>query len=368
MSPTQYNWPAPQAGDNEYPSRSVAHKGTIELTWKADFGEGLARQWHSALRAWEIKPDSRLRILTSTKFEGALIHQSTRGVRIQAQLDPKPAVEPDLPLFSLVLFAMGLGEEKCTIDGHSGPRFWDEDSFDQERLGLPAKPRVLISGGGDGALQDFIRLLTGKRSALEVYESLEIPEPQRLKLEKSITWAEDHWQRSAVWSTKQWDCVLLRDLHRAYEAQVEELSEAFWTGLAGRIKLRVPDEFELRLIHSCDHFGRCYALNHFVALVLGKLLKLRGMDSILSGRRVTRIGSLGCDGKACQGRDHEVRSAASACDSRGGTETQHLDEGTFQVLVLRNWIEPPSPLGNAPSGQIRQMLPTHTPWAAKLVV
>ncbi len=366
VSPTQYDWPAPHAAEHVYPSPSLAHKRSIELAWKADFGEGLARQWRSALRGWEIKPDAgKLRILTSTVFEGGLLHQTTRGVRIQAQIQPNPVQDSEFPYFSLVLLAMGLGDEKCTMDGHGGPAFWDEDSFDHEGLGLASKPRVLISGGGDGALQDYIRLVTGKKSALEVYENFEIPKSDRLELERAITWAEDHWQRSDVWSTKLWDCDLLRDLHRAYENEIEKLPKDFWGSLSERFKLRVPGEINLVMFHSCDHFGRGYALNHFVALALHKLLKLKSVDTIQGHRRIHRIEGDGCGGKTCTGRDHQVRSVSSDCDNRGGMDSELLDEGTFQVLVLRNGIESPSPLGNSGATPIRQMLPMFNPWPVK---
>lgn len=54
------------------------------------------------------------------------------------------------------------------------PLFWEADQFQTTGLGISRVeiPRVLVSGSGDGALQDFVRLATGHRSALEVYELL----------------------------------------------------------------------------------------------------------------------------------------------------------------------------------------------------
>ncbi len=364
VSPTQYDWPAPHAGEHEYPWHSIPSKENIELPWRAAFGEELAAQWNLALRASQLRRDSgELHVLTSTDFEDALIHQTTRGVRIQARVKLRPKARRflELPLFSLLLFAMGLGDEQCVVDGHGGPAFWAEDSFDRPQLGLKRKPRVLVSGGGDGALQDFIRLVTGKKSALEVYEGFNLPEPAKARLEKAITWAEDHWQRSAVWSTKRWDCKLLHNLHVGYAEQIEALPPEFWERQPA---LRVPGEFDIKLIHSCDHFGPCYALNHFVALALCKLLEKKGLHPIQQGRRVTKIEGGSCGKLGCQGHSHQVSSIESECGRARGSQV--FDEGVFNVLVLRHGIAPPNPLANAPTTQIRQMLPSHNPWGVEV--
>ena len=84
--------------------------------------------------------------------------------------------------YGLVISARGFGDERCflewpnpplTRNGHPfrGFEFWASDPFERPNLGVPnragddPRPRVLISGGGDGAMQDFLRIMTRHKSA-----------------------------------------------------------------------------------------------------------------------------------------------------------------------------------------------------------
>jgi hypothetical protein len=73
----------------------------------------------------------------------------------------------------MILSCEGAGSEQTKIGNYKGLRFWDKDKFEQEYLGIkpPRTPQILISGGGDGALQDFLRIITKVKSVADIYKN-----------------------------------------------------------------------------------------------------------------------------------------------------------------------------------------------------
>src|ERR1700691_5651503 len=72
-----------------------------------------------------------------------------------------------------MLIATGFGTENTQVkDNYRGFGFWESDPLRKYALnmGIFAPQRMLISGAGDGALQDLLRVLTGPRSACEFAE------------------------------------------------------------------------------------------------------------------------------------------------------------------------------------------------------
>ena len=69
--------------------------------------------------------------------------------------------------------SIGFGSEDTKVGTFLGWRFWENDPLERPQAGVTAGPPVcVISGGGDGALQDFLRFTTGRRSAREILGAL----------------------------------------------------------------------------------------------------------------------------------------------------------------------------------------------------
>jgi hypothetical protein len=129
-----------------------------------------------------------------------------------------------------MLLAFGFGEEQVYLDaGHParGIRFWDSDPFGQPGLGTGlTQPSVLISGGGDGALIDFLRIVTNDLNAAEVYWNCidqTLSETERILLEARVFIAQDWAARSFAWGRRQHDHEPLQYLHGAMEEIVSDL-------------------------------------------------------------------------------------------------------------------------------------------------
>jgi hypothetical protein len=95
--------------------------------------------------------------------------------------------------------------------------FWADDKLEIPNFGLPEtnpQPRILISGGGDGALQDFLRVAFPNKTAGQVYDLL-IPDPAlRAETELRLFAAEDEFRRAWGWSEDdRLACEILQTLH-----------------------------------------------------------------------------------------------------------------------------------------------------------
>lgn len=348
VSPTQYDWPAPQAGQHRYPWN--AKHPPVELEWPDALSpaSALAEKWLGILLADQRAYSAKLQVLLETRYVAVA---PLPGERIIVVTDPWRG----LPAASLLILATGLGKERCSVDGHSGFEFWDNDPFLEPNLGCVKPPRVVISGAGDGALQDFIRIVTGSRCAMDFYEWLpwESTE-QRLNLERAVWAAEDQFDRAMVWSTREWDCQLLTRLHEEIVAQVEDLGDGFWRRLREGFK-REPERMRvgrdvrsLRFVHPCQHFAKCYALNHFLVALLCRYLGAEESES-----RVVGVSSTVCGGSGCHGLPHrlKVRRGVTCANKEGGG----FGMRTADVMVLRHGLE-------GPGAEIRQTVPSYMPW------
>jgi hypothetical protein len=343
VSPTQYDWPAPHAGRHTLPW--AKEHPEVELSWgEADYADQLAARWSAAWYELQNRAGGLADLLPETEYQGS-VRPEWPG-RFAKLVNVKDGKE-EWRRSSLVILATGLGTEQTSgSDGHRGFGFWSEDPFERDNLGLPAgvTPEVLISGAGDGALQDFIRIATGERSALEVYQGLDIPNDVRAKFELEIAAAEDQFQRAILWSTRAWDCELHRQVQRSYEGAVKAL-------IRGSPRLSLPRRGDIRLTmaYPCDHFGRCYALNRAVALIIARIEENR---NLLPFRRLDTI--TGCSGN-CHGQDHVVVTRGWSCAGRkGAARTNHK----CNVLVSRHGLREPG----ARRLETRQMLPYYMPW------
>jgi hypothetical protein len=137
----------------------------------------LAAGWTFALHAAAATGlTGRLVIRYNTKVTAINPIRGTPDFNVT--LDPPAANTP--PTFRFILWATGFGKEMCEIPTgaptpYRGHPFWDTDKFEAPNCGLSPSPRVLITGSGDGALQDFLRVATKLKSAEEIYKKAGIP-------------------------------------------------------------------------------------------------------------------------------------------------------------------------------------------------
>jgi hypothetical protein len=77
----------------------------------------------------------------------------------------------------MVLWCVGFGDERrFAPPNYTGFALWETDPFERPNWGVISPSDsfpALVSGGGDEALQDVIRLATRKKSAIDVWQDIE---------------------------------------------------------------------------------------------------------------------------------------------------------------------------------------------------
>jgi hypothetical protein len=351
IDPVQYDWPVDHWQKGLYPPWLPP---SMPLPWAADYANHISLAWTLALNRARLR-HSRLLVMYRTLLMGRPILLPSRLLQVRLLSSGRA-----LPLFvpvGMVLSCVGAGTERSTHGNYSGFDFWSTDPFQK----LASTDRILISGGGDGALQDYLRIVTGLSSAKEIYLRLGIP----LSIEQALQSAEDQASRVYIWGRHaHHDHSALSRLHQFHESLATHLLAKFPSLLKTLQTLTAGMPGTVQLMYPCTHFSRCYGLNRFLVLLLATYLQKRGKSTLLSGRSLSDVQGVAhsCSNSpsVCHGSQHDVVTAQhSDCRMSPGAPISLL--GTFNVVIVRHGIDSAPPLlaGVHPIAQPRQMLPYH---------
>lgn len=338
LDPVEYDWPA-----ERWEGGTVA-SGRVPLPYQRGKAKAIVlKQWDPAWRAFLAAYEGKvLRILQN----------ATKG---------------DLKGFDRSLDCTGPGEEETQAGDYRWYPFWEDDVLEMENLGfLRGRPRVLISGGADGALQDFLRVLFPGKTPRDIYKALELSPSKRLELEWRIFNAEDRAKRAWVWSAdKAIDCGILSQLQEEHRSAALQLLTVVKAKLAAMLATGAgTDPHKLWLAHSCQHFGACYAFNRFLVLLVDEFFKDTAVGSrLLPGRKLTRVSAQNLNHKCvagsiedCLAHPHQAEFAPRFCkrsllDGAGPLATGE----SFDRIVVRHG------LSGAAKRLSRQSLPYELP-------
>jgi len=357
LDPAQYDWPLEHWTARTFPWASKP----MPLPWSAAHAVDVAGMWDIALTACRAAHRANLEIYPNTTCPAK---PQRTGALLDVQL--VTGTTQRTQSFGAVVIGHGPGSEKCTIGAYSGFRFWDTDTFEQPNLGLPSgiAPAILISGGGDGALQDFLRITTGESSAKTLYQQLrntanDVP---WTKVEAAIQCAEDQATRAYVWGANDGhDHGVLQTLQSVHEQQVRTIfsirSQQLEYAMRGMLRQPVPS---VLLVCRCTHFARAYALNRFLVLLIAEYANRADRRQFLKfGHELEGVAGVShtCqnDPQACFGQDHEGKLIEASCFSKG---VSSIAAGTHNVVVVRHGVRPPDKrLGTFKVRLPRQILP-----------
>ena len=371
IDPTQYEWPLNHCFESRYPWIGSA----VPLPWSREFANLLATAWMQKLTP---HPNLTVRLNTSVAWHQVIPKKSAVYVQLTSG---RPR------LYGTIISCAGFGSERCTVNHYSGFRFWDSDNFEKPNMGLPSEEdaTVLISGGGDGALQDFLRIVTREpglgaygKSPRHIYESLKGTAQggnsndvlgQWAEVENALQSAEDQAQRAYIWgNTRDQDCRILLELHGVYVNAIDKLYDIWRTGgilseIERRLDLWIRNRLpkSTHLVYPCNHFSKCYGLNHLLVLLFAKHLDGKSNDRVrlcpqleVFDVRPENTSLHVCAHKPaqCYGVNHEVsfRQLSTCHPSRGPQSSREV----FNVVIIRHGVDP------RPGASIqfpRQMIP-----------
>jgi hypothetical protein len=325
--------------------------------WETQF---LMRLPSSASLAW----------MPRTRFRPGSVASVGGGVSLDLENLATGAVRSEW--FDYVLYAAGFGSDGDRIPIRGGGtkatrEFWSDD--DLATPGTAPPPRVLISGGGDGAMQDFIRALvdpglaTASAVLARIVDLMRARHPgQRdaidaawARVEATATYAETQAGAAATWMGER-EPAVWAELQRHHLAAAAELTRGWGPALVDALAQVVDRPLPLReltLIYPDAVPGKVYALNRFLVMLLTEYVGY-----------VTRPGSdfFGTRPPPCYPRHpipatdvlplHRLDIARSSFDPStseyvaavdvpgGGTLHQVVDE-----LLVRHGTRKPPPLG-----------------------
>lgn len=347
VDPTQYDWPAGHWKSGRFEG--------LPLDYTAGWPSLLAAKWRAHLHALEAEGKTEVIYGLRIDRNASAIHPTHVEAVLRAGEAPRA--------FDFAVHCEGPGAEDCRVGTYSGLEFFQDDPFEEPALGLPegVTPRVVISGSGDGALQDFIRIATGHRSAGEVYA--ELFEGGNQELERHIFTAESQTRRLLLWSSQSKGLAHDHDAHLElkgfYDRLLREIDFGYWRRLRDRFRdiagARLRDRRTLHVAHPCTHLSHSYPLNHFVARLIMSFLASEDSERF---RFIPNCGTaaVACVGHnresaaECHGKSHLVSFVPFQCSGKSASP-DHSTE--YNVVIVRHGVK----LEGPPQQTVRQMLP-----------
>lgn len=198
---------------------------------------------------------------------------------ISIQLIPiKPGTAPRTIKASNVIMPTGIGAER-EMDGYQSPPFWSVNRQAPWAI-LPVKKptgmrNIVISGAGDGAIQDVLKSLFGKPIAtlIPVAEFL-LSSKEKPQVKARLLAAERHAERQLLWGV---------DEHAVYRALQE-----VYDGIVGAIDAIRVLRWKTRYLRSDVHvdwvigqskaFSKAFPLNR----ILASALKRKEFNKVLT--------------------------------------------------------------------------------------
>lgn len=368
IHPHEYEWPLDHWRTPGYPfiGLPVPYYGPpVPLPWAANWSHLLAVGWAIELGRAISAYAPRLVSHYGTRLARAPVYA---GGGWTVNLHPPGG--PPLTV-GMILVAVGFGAERVTAPpSFRSLAFWETDPYLMANCGLPSPPRVVISGGGDGALQDFLRVVTGLRSVGDIAKACPIPPA----VEADVLSAENRAQRAHLWgSSPEGDHDIQRTLHDAHhKAAIQALTHAAVMAALAKVLPATPPA--VNLVHPCSHFSTGYAFNRFLVLLIDSYYTGLGFPSLLipcaSVASVAPILPHACLAPGmvapvplfCLGQPHTVTllpSSHSGCVAAPPSPPGPL---TADVVIIRHGVTGPAPLlvpALTAVDRPRQLLPLH---------
>jgi PAS domain-containing protein len=281
ISPSLYDWPSTHFSFEEFAGKCLPeyHEGT-----PADFAEGWRREFNNALRS----SGGSLRFFGQTSVD---VDESGEGPPWRIGFSSAGQTWTDE--FHLVVACRGFGRERCpdvldTRGNKTGAElpifgFWEPDPYPPPAGTLREVPpggpweqeycTVAILGGGDGAIQDMIRFVSGGRSTREVLKALDGTLPINLPMLDHLCQIQlDDKARSGDVYEHHRSCQifvseLFRDPERSSDLEKQ---------LGDIIKFD-----SVQMFYKDAVLGPCYSLNRFVALLFNRYVRRKKGRTIL---------------------------------------------------------------------------------------
>lgn len=359
LDPVQYDWPASHWREQSWPVSETPRRFTAVAAPFPVLSAGIAEDW--ALN-FQNRASGALGTGVTALFHTEALSWSRTASSLSVELRDIGSGRVTWQDADIIMLAAGFGIEDTTVPDTTqagvdfqGLDFWSDDQFETPTMGIANhKHGVLVSGGGDGALQDFVRLSTGVRAVRDIldaaWNSTEQLTPWKEQMAALWHW-EDHASRARGFLPTPLDeCDLLRRLHQRHLEAVQSLiNSPEWPAVVNwfdqQMSGRVVGSVKLAL--KCDHFHWCYGLNRTGALIAIEYIKHRTRDNpvktnvaLKSTAPVAHTCSIGCWGHVHEAHLAQGVSCADDVDAIKAWPAAKTLPEHFDGLVVRHGIDP----------------------------
>jgi hypothetical protein len=294
IDPVEFDWPHPHWQAAQFPAQPQLPLGRhLPLAFPTELASVLALRWRRTFQLWRRHHAGR-------GAAGQLVFWANTPL-LPADIVSKPQAETwthHLPQgwlptdFGAVLACTGFGpEDVWAAPAFHGAPFWSADTLTR----LPGTAKVLVSGGGDGAMQDFLRAATNSFGR-PLFHAMGVDQ-LTLNLE-GVRHAEDVCRRLHAWSdpTLPPDAAMLAWWQQQYETLVEGIWR-HWLKPAHTAQLRqamaVLSGRQVLWVMKFASPGHSYGLNRLLALLVVRLLERQhGAPALFTGVTLSDVQPL----------------------------------------------------------------------------
>lgn len=400
LDPAQYDWPAPYWAEEKWPiqepngfTHPTNKRLASPLNLFAQSADGWASQFDHKLKTYE-----RQRRIKFHKLKDVVDWVPRVGGGYTVEFKDESPASPRPPNsfhdVDVIVFAGGFGQEIVHVPlqpaagffvalpqpvFHSVP-FWSKDDFEQKDFGLGRPLQysgVLVSGSGDGALQDFIRLVSGKPSVRSIWLAAEQAlTSERRKLLNHFWHWEAHSERSTDFAPEYTSrCDWLAALHARYTHEMHALvrDTKSWPAVKQALDRLIGGPtarpiFHVKLALTGDHFTGCYPLNRWVALLLVEYINEHALRAkranaapLLQNVAIREVSPLGNHGKLGPVKVWFATPTTCATTPNDvATWSGKVEDKDFDALIVRHGIDP-STLSIKSTKLRPQAVPPHLP-------
>jgi len=366
LDPAEYDWPASHWDCSVLPCRPELAGPPVP--WSGGkWASVLVTEWDSAYSNMKLLKGALLTEML--EYELVVARPSTTNPHHAVTVEVKKNGSGEQLDAAACLVCIGFVGEKCQIGKDHltrGPGFWKPDDICDPHFGIGnSQPEIVISGGGDGALQDYLRITINPSvyGIKDIFTALSLPPLMQAKCRDAFIKAN----RMCLWGIeKSHDHEPLSWLQEQYQKVVDDLLELQTTKETLEKLIRRPLP-RVRLVHSCSHFSSSYPANRFlVQLVATYLLRHHPdrLETLYSHKKLCKLEGIGhqCDGKEKTCGNQRHRYSTCEVEKCGGPDGPHKDvDKEADLVIIRHGLHDidrlPQPLQELVIAKCRQILP-----------
>lgn len=345
VGPFMYEWPASMHADQHYPPQSIhawGEKWPTTLTWPHTHPVS-ADDLCKDLDAWanHLVSENPTRLTTWYGVDGGRTIAAVKDFVVETDRAQRAAQKKGKDVQTVpfnihfvngaphrsvdvnyLVLGCGPGRERVElIDDVKGAPFWSDDTLLDS---FTAKQQVGIFGGGDGALQDVLRALTGHPHPLSIIDHLRSDKKVRRRLQRvsgTLLTAESQARLLQNWTN---DVSIDARLDRACRNVATALAHMSCVRTKLIDCMRKLDPVAPGAVHHVikgDGFDRAYMLNRFLVHLVHQSQKYEDWQSA------------GC----VPYRRHEYSRAVKATKVGGSYTVDLSDSNTPPTITTLNF-------------------------------